>query len=57
MECERNPDKENLQYLELQLCDILTYKYQGIHSTNFAPPSSPYPSPSPPAQTVGLLWP
>ena len=43
MQCEYNPDKENLQ-LVLQLSDILTCIYQVIHLAHFPPPTSPYPT-------------
>ena len=47
MQCEYNPDKENLQ-LVLQLSDILACIYQGIHSAHFPQPTSPYPTAFPP---------
>jgi hypothetical protein len=62
MECEHNLDKETLQHLVLQLADILTCIYQGMHSAHFEfllyeeyqhhHHTLPL---SPPSQTVGLL--
>jgi len=59
MECECNRDKENLR-LVLQLSDILTCIYQVIHSAQFAPPTSPYPtafSPFPSCRSPLFLYP